>query len=94
MRRNPPWPIGVLRMHRRFRRDSGFFEALRYEIQIEAVDILPRGRANATRLARADDYIDGLLCGNYSFWVVPRARFVVSAKLLHVGRSRRCSAGK
>jgi hypothetical protein len=29
-------------------------ECWRYEAQIKAIDILPRGRANATRLAHAD----------------------------------------
>ena len=52
-------------------------ELLRYEAQIKAIDILPRGRANAARLAHADGYVDGLLCHNSRFRAAPRPRLVV-----------------
>jgi len=52
-------------------------ECLRYEAQIKAIDIVPRGRANATRLAHADGYVDDLLCHNSRFRAAPRPRLVV-----------------
>ena len=52
-------------------------ECGRYEAQIKAIHILPRGRANATRLAHADGYVDDLLCHDSRFRAVPRRRLVV-----------------
>jgi hypothetical protein len=55
LRRNPRWPTNVIGMHLTFRWGDLFgAERLRYEAQIKAIDIVPRGRANATRLAHAD----------------------------------------
>jgi hypothetical protein len=52
-------------------------ECWRYEAQIKAIHILPRGRANATRLAHADGYVDDLLCHDSRFRAAPRRRLVV-----------------
>ena len=52
-------------------------ECWRYEAHIKAIDILPRGRAHATRLAHADGYVDDLLCHNSRFRAAPRPRLVV-----------------
>ena len=52
-------------------------ECWRYEAQIKAIDILPRGRANATRLAHADGYVDDLLCHDSRFRAAPRGRLLV-----------------
>ena len=52
-------------------------ELLRYEAQIKAIDILPRGRANPARLAHADGYVDDLLCHDSRFRADPRRRLVV-----------------
>ena len=52
-------------------------ERWRYEAQIKAIHILPRGRANATRLAHADGYVDDLLCQDSRFRAAPRLRLVV-----------------
>ena len=49
----------------------------RHEAQIKAIHILPRGRANATRLAHADGYVDDLLCHDSRFRAAPRLRLVV-----------------
>ena len=51
-------------------------ECWRYEAQIKAIDILPRGRANATRLAHADGYVDDLLCHDSRLRAAPRRRLV------------------
>jgi hypothetical protein len=65
-------------MHLTFRRGDLFrAECLRYEAQIKAIDIVPRGRANATRLAHADGYVDDLLCHNSRFRAAPRPRLIV-----------------
>jgi len=52
-------------------------ECWRYEAQIKAIDTLPRGRANATRLAHADGYVDDLLCHDSRFRDAPRRQLVV-----------------
>ena len=52
-------------------------ECWRYEAQIKAIDTLPRGRANATRLAHADGYVDDLLCHGNRFRAAPRRRLVI-----------------
>ena len=51
-------------------------ECWRYEAQIKAIDTLPRGRANATRLAHAEGCVDDLLCHDSRFRVAPRCRLV------------------
>ena len=52
-------------------------ECWRYEAQIKPIYILSRGRANATRLAHADGYVDDLLCHDSRFRAAPRRRPVV-----------------
>src|SRR5580704_15562345 len=52
-------------------------ECCRYDARIKAIDTLPRGRANATRLAHADGYVDDLLCYDSPFRAAPRRRLVV-----------------
>jgi len=52
----------------------------RYEAQIKANHILPRGPANATRLAHADGYVDDLLCHDSRFRAAPRRPFVVISR--------------
>ena len=77
-RRNLRWPIKVMSMYLNVSLGALLrAELLRYEAQIKAIDILPRGRANPARLAHADEYVDGLLCHNSRFRAAPRPRFVV-----------------
>ena len=55
-------------------------ECWRYEAHTKAIDILPRGRANAIRLAHADGYVDDLLCHDSRLRAAPRRRLVVILK--------------
>ena len=77
-RRNLRWPIKVMSMYLNVSLGALLrAELLRYEAQIKAIDILPRGRANPARLAHADGYVDGLLCHNSRFRDAPRRQLVV-----------------
>ena len=76
-RRNLRWPIKVMSMYLNVSLGAPLRAVLRYEAQIKAIDILPRGRENPARLAHADGYVDSLLCHNSRFRAAPRPRFVV-----------------